>query len=192
MVVHKSQVVGSKSSALRSTVAAPKASVAKRPAVGQLGQTLQQQTPRKKAPQLRAAPPPEIPDDEEPSPTRDSERAFYHKWKTRAAFDRWHRTFTQRNRAILQRLYQSATYEKGLSVQKRHALATWRAVHSLHKRRQMLRLQAVADVRLSMLLSDTVGATNPLLSTRKLAVSWSRPLVFKCFRAWRRSYAPSH
>jgi hypothetical protein len=127
-------------------------------------------------------------DDDDDDDLDSDKRALRQKWQQRKAFDQWRRRFARGNRAVLQRLYRSATYAKGLSVQKRRALARWVRIHDLRKQRQIARLQAVAELRLSMLLSDTLGATSPLQKTRKVAGRWSRPLAYETFHAWRKLY----
>ena len=117
---------------------------------------------------------------------RTSELQFWRKWRTRASFDVWRRQYTRTNRGVLMQLHRVSTQLKGKTAEKRRALMRWVAVCDMQRRREIKRLQKVADVRLSLLMSGIAETKDPLKPTRQIATRWSRPIAYKTFNAWRR------
>ena len=120
-----------------------------------------------------------------------SSEALYQKWQKRMSFDQWHRRFAQANKAIFERLYRTSTFQKGKSAQLQRAVLRWVEYADARRQRTIKKLQAVADMRLTMLMSDLAtspgkaGGADPLRKTRQLTVRWSHPLAYKTFHAWK-------
>jgi hypothetical protein len=110
---------------------------------------------------------------------------LWRKWKQRSAFDQWRRRFRVTNRAVFARLHRVSTFEKGKTARCRHAFERWLCVVEQLRKREMKKLQAVAELRLNMLMSGMAETADPLKHTRRLAVRWSQPLVHKTFHAWK-------
>ena len=108
---------------------------------------------------------------------------LWRRWKKRQAFDQWRRQFLHLNRAIMERLHAVSTFHKGKTARKKAALDRWAMVCDARRRRAMKRLQEVADMRLTMLMSGVAEGADPLRHTRQLTVRWRMPLAYKTFTA---------